>query len=164
MLSPIGNHFVVRAPRLIKCLQFLTSSWDIGTQMGEYQIEELALKKDDKDNILHPRHTRSGIPPVDTFHSVAFEVISGLTRLQCKHPLRNYYIDSSLRVISCNKKALVTYLFMLWRRHWYPQLNCLHDGWHFYYTQNIWFSKRPFLDARNCTKIVYLRAEKFIQN
>ena len=38
--------------------------------MGEYQIEELALKKDDKDNILHPRYTHSGIPPVDTFHSV----------------------------------------------------------------------------------------------
>ena len=43
---------------------------DIGTQMGEYQLEELTLKKDDKDNILHPRYTRSGIPPVDTFHSV----------------------------------------------------------------------------------------------
>ena len=43
---------------------------DIGTQMGEYHIEELALKKDDKDNILHPRYTRSGIPPVNTFHSV----------------------------------------------------------------------------------------------
>ena len=33
-------------------------------------LEEFALKKDDKDNILHPRYTRSGIPPVDTFHSV----------------------------------------------------------------------------------------------
>ena len=43
---------------------------DIGTQMGEYQIEELTLKKDDKTSILHPRYARSGIPPVDTFHSV----------------------------------------------------------------------------------------------
>ena len=43
---------------------------DIGTQMGEYQIEELTLTRDDKTNILHPRYARSGIPPVDTFHSV----------------------------------------------------------------------------------------------
>ena len=43
---------------------------DIGNQMGEYHIEELILKKDDKDNILHPRHTRAGIPSVNTFHSV----------------------------------------------------------------------------------------------
>ena len=43
---------------------------DIGTQMGEYQLEELILKKDDKDNILHPRYIHSGIPPVGTFHSV----------------------------------------------------------------------------------------------
>ena len=43
---------------------------DIGTQMGEYQIEELTLLKDDKTSILHPRYARSGIPPVDTFHSV----------------------------------------------------------------------------------------------
>ena len=42
---------------------------DIGTQMGEYHIEELIPKKDDKNNILHPRHTRPGIPPVNTFHS-----------------------------------------------------------------------------------------------
>ena len=42
---------------------------DIGTQMGEYHIEELIPKKDDKSNILHPRHTRPGIPPVNTFHS-----------------------------------------------------------------------------------------------
>ena len=44
---------------------------DIGNQMGEYHIEELILKKDDKDNILHPRHTRASIPSVNTFHSVA---------------------------------------------------------------------------------------------
>ena len=43
---------------------------DIGTQMGEYHIEELLPKRDDKNNILHPRHTRPGIPPVNTFHSV----------------------------------------------------------------------------------------------
>ena len=43
---------------------------DIGTQMGEYHLEDLVLKKDDKDNILHPRYTRSGIPPADTFQSV----------------------------------------------------------------------------------------------
>ena len=43
---------------------------DIGTQMGEYHIEELIPKRDDKDNILHPRHTRPGIPPVNTFHSI----------------------------------------------------------------------------------------------
>ena len=43
---------------------------DIGTQMGEYQIEEPTLRKDDKTSILHPRYVRSGIPPVDTFHSV----------------------------------------------------------------------------------------------
>ena len=43
---------------------------DVGTQMGVYHIEEFIPKKDDKDNILHPRHTRPGIPPVNTFHSV----------------------------------------------------------------------------------------------
>ena len=43
---------------------------DIGTQMGEYHIEELIPKKGDKDNILHPRHTRPGIPPNKTFHSI----------------------------------------------------------------------------------------------
>ena len=43
---------------------------DIGTQMGEYHIEELIPKKGDKDNILHPRHTRPGIPPSKNFHSV----------------------------------------------------------------------------------------------
>ena len=43
---------------------------DIGTKMGEYHLEELIPRKGDKNNILHPRHTRSGIPPVNTFHSV----------------------------------------------------------------------------------------------
>ena len=43
---------------------------DIGTQMGEYQIEELTLTRDDKTSILHPRYARSGIPPVGTFHSI----------------------------------------------------------------------------------------------
>ena len=43
---------------------------DIGTQMGEYHIEELIPKKSDKDNILHPQHTRPGIPSVYAFHSV----------------------------------------------------------------------------------------------
>ena len=45
---------------------------DIGTQMGEYHIEELIPRRDDKNNILHPRHTRPGIPPVNTFHSAAW--------------------------------------------------------------------------------------------
>ena len=36
---------------------------DIGTKMGEYHIEDLDLKRSDKENILHPRYTRSGIPP-----------------------------------------------------------------------------------------------------
>ena len=44
--------------------------FDIGTQMGEYHIEELIPKKGDKDNILHPRHARPGIPPNKTFHSL----------------------------------------------------------------------------------------------
>ena len=43
---------------------------DIGTRMGEYHIEELIPRKDDKDNILHPRHTRPGIPSAYTFHSI----------------------------------------------------------------------------------------------
>ena len=38
--------------------------------MGEYHIEELIPKKDDRNNILHPRHTRPGIPPVNTFHGL----------------------------------------------------------------------------------------------
>ena len=38
--------------------------------MGEYQIEELTLTRDDKTSILHPRYAHSGIPPVDTFHSI----------------------------------------------------------------------------------------------
>ena len=42
---------------------------DIGTKMGYYHLEELIPKKEDKNNILHPRHTRSGIPPVNIFHS-----------------------------------------------------------------------------------------------
>ena len=46
---------------------------DIGTQMGEYQIDELTLTRDDKTSILHPRHTRSGIPPVGTFHSIVHD-------------------------------------------------------------------------------------------
>ena len=43
---------------------------DIGTKMGEYHLEDFVLRKDDKDNILHPRYNRSGIPPADTFQSV----------------------------------------------------------------------------------------------
>ena len=43
---------------------------DIGTKMGHYHIEELISRKEDKNNILHPRHVRSGIPPVNSFHSV----------------------------------------------------------------------------------------------
>ena len=46
---------------------------DIGTQMGEYQIEELTLTRDDKTSILHPRYARSGIPPVGTFHSIVHD-------------------------------------------------------------------------------------------
>ena len=37
--------------------------------MGYYHLEELIPKREDKNNILHPRHTSSGIPPVNTFHS-----------------------------------------------------------------------------------------------
>ena len=43
---------------------------DVGTKMGEYHLEELALRMDDKDSILHPRYSRSGIPPTGTFQSV----------------------------------------------------------------------------------------------
>ena len=43
---------------------------DIGTKMGEYHIEDLIPRRNDLDNILHPRHSRSGIPSVHTFHSV----------------------------------------------------------------------------------------------
>ena len=43
---------------------------DIGTKMGQYHLEELLPRRGDKSNILHPRHTGMGIPPVNTFHSV----------------------------------------------------------------------------------------------
>ena len=43
---------------------------DIGTQMGEYYLEDFIPRKHDIDNILHPRHNRPGIPSVYTFHSV----------------------------------------------------------------------------------------------
>ena len=43
---------------------------DIGTKMGEYHLEDLALKRSDKENILHPRYCRSGIPPTGTFQSI----------------------------------------------------------------------------------------------
>ena len=55
---------------------------DIGTQMGEYRIEGLIPKRDDKNNILHPRHTRPGIPPVNTFHSIVQNRVgSGVARM-----------------------------------------------------------------------------------
>ena len=38
--------------------------------MGEYHIEEFIPRRDDTDNILHPRHTRPGIPSVYTFYSI----------------------------------------------------------------------------------------------
>ena len=38
--------------------------------MGEYHLEDLALRRSDKENILHPRYYRSGIPPAGTFQSI----------------------------------------------------------------------------------------------
>ena len=43
---------------------------DIGAKMGQYHLEELLPRRGDKSNVLHPRHTGMGIPPVSTFHSV----------------------------------------------------------------------------------------------
>ena len=43
---------------------------DIGTKMGEYHLEDLALRRSDKENILHPRYCCSGIPPTGTFQSI----------------------------------------------------------------------------------------------
>ena len=38
--------------------------------MGQHHLEELLPRRGEKSNILHPRHTGMGIPPVNTFHSV----------------------------------------------------------------------------------------------
>ena len=68
---------------------------DIGTQMGEYHIEELIPKKDDKDNILHPRHTRPGIPSANTFHSVVLNRVGsqyGVVQQLCSE---SAWFDSS---------------------------------------------------------------------
>ena len=59
---------------------------DIGTKMGEYHLEDLALRRDDKDNILHPRYSRSGIPPTGTFQSVVRDRVgnrSDIIQLWC---------------------------------------------------------------------------------
>ena len=68
---------------------------DIGTQMGHYYIEELLPKKEDKNNILHPRHTRAGIPPVNTFHS-ALQNRVGISYGRAEHWCNeNAWFDSS---------------------------------------------------------------------
>ena len=70
MISLSGNQSTDMVLELIRCLQSHTNFLDIGTKMGQYHLEELLPRKGDKNNILHPRHTGSGIPPVNTFHSV----------------------------------------------------------------------------------------------
>ena len=63
--------------------------------MGMYHIEELIPKKGDKDNILHPRYTRSGIPSVNTFHSVVQDRVGsqyGAIQHWCNE---NAWFDSS---------------------------------------------------------------------
>ena len=63
--------------------------------MGEYHIEELIPKKGDKDNILHPRYTRQGIPSVHTFHSIVQNRVGsqyGIIQQWCNE---NAWFDSS---------------------------------------------------------------------
>ena len=43
---------------------------DIGTRMGHYKLGEHVPKRHDTDDIFHPRYTRNGIPPVNTFHAI----------------------------------------------------------------------------------------------
>ena len=68
---------------------------DIGTKMGYYHLEELILKRGDKNNILHPRHTSSGIPPVNTFHSVLQDRVGSRYGSVEQWCIENAWFDSS---------------------------------------------------------------------
>ena len=68
---------------------------DIGTQMGEYHLEDLILKKNDLDNILHPRHDRSGIPSVHAFHSVVQNRVGTQPNVIQQWCNENAWFDSS---------------------------------------------------------------------
>ena len=68
---------------------------DIGTQMGEHYLEDLILKKNDLDNILHPRHNRSGIPSVYTFHSVVQDRVGTQPNVIQQWRSENAWFDSS---------------------------------------------------------------------
>ena len=75
---------------------------DIGTKMGYYHLEELIPKREDKSNILHPRHTSSGIPPVNTMLSSGVSRMRGSTLLQhvTSEPLKHQSIDGDYQFLS----------------------------------------------------------------
>ena len=41
--------------------------------MGSYRLGEHVPKRNDYDNIYHPRYIGQGIPPVNTFHAAVYE-------------------------------------------------------------------------------------------